>query len=48
MLVETEFSKFIRNASPEEQQRVFNRVIDKAIDDQRRIMGLEPLSKNKA
>ncbi|MEY2701424.1 MAG: hypothetical protein RLY43_44 [Bacteroidota bacterium] len=38
-LVETEFSKFIRTASSGEKKKVFNRVINKATEDQRKVMG---------
>lgn len=38
-LVETDFSKFIRNASSGEKKKVFKRVINKATEDQRKVMG---------
>lgn len=34
----SEFSNFIRNASPKEKEEVFSRVIDKAIEDQKEVL----------
>jgi uncharacterized protein YjcR len=38
-LIETEFSKFLRNASSSEKEKLFKKVIDESIEDQRKIMG---------
>ncbi len=38
------FSEFIRNASPEEKERVYNKVIDGAIEDQNHVIARAALS----
>ena len=39
----TSFSDFFRNATEEERQKLMLEVIGDAIDDQRKVMGLEPI-----
>ncbi len=34
----SKFSTFIRSATPEEKEKVFNEVIEKSIEDQKRLL----------